>query len=219
MKLHIWLSRNARDAQSLTRSGICQGCPWKHLQQRYFILLVHHGHGRDSTNCSWKASKHLPCRSWNYLMEIPWFLYLMSLGLIRVMTISYTSFTTTPAVVLWTSGVVPNNSGPPFSTGWQQHAFNVHAEGSHLGASLSRFWLGLNLKREMFLEGREGICTYSMQAAYIPRWSILTALKESRQSYNEGCSHFFPMQHELAFHINPTLFPPCTKSPQGRREI
>lgn len=155
MKLHIWLSQNARDAQSLSVSGICQGCPWELLQQRYFILLVHHGDGRDTISCSCKASKHLSCKSWSYLMEIPWFLYVwVSSGQWHI------SLTTIPAVVLWTSGVVPNNSGPPFSTGWQQHAFNFHTEGSHLGASVSRFWLGLNLKREMFLEGREGIaCT------------------------------------------------------------
>lgn len=129
------------------------------------------------------------------------------------MTVSHISLTTIPAVVLWTSGVVPNNWGSPFSTGWQQHAFNFHAEGSHLGASLSRFWLGLILKKEIFLERREGICTYSMQAAFFPRWSILTTLKDSRQSYNEGCSHLFPMQHELAFHIDPTgWFHPAQKA-------
>lgn len=78
------------------------------------------------------------------------------LGLIRVMTAWQISLTTIPAVALWTSRVVPNNWGPPFSTGWQQHASIFHAERSHLGASLSRFRLGLNLKREMFLGGREG---------------------------------------------------------------
>lgn len=101
------------------------------------------------------------------------------------MTASQISLTTTPAVALWTSGVVPNNWGPPFSTGWQQHASFFHAEWSHLDASLSRFWLGLNLKRVIFLGGREGICMYSVQTACVPRWSVLTMLRDSRQSYRQ----------------------------------
>lgn len=187
-------------------SGICQGCPWKLLQQRYFILLVHHGDGKDTIQTS--SLQILKLFNGNSLVSLP-------LGLIRVVTYLFNHHTSCGLVNIWSS---PQQFRDIFHR-VAAACFQFPCWGTHLGASLSRFWLGLNLKREMFLEGREGICTYSMQAAHTPRWSILTTLKDSRQSYNEGCSHFFPMQHELAFHINPTSFHPAQKALRARRRF
>ena len=117
------------------------------------VTPVHHGH---STNKSVIPAQHPDTFLANPAIALRKLSSLFTICLIRAMTASPISVTTIPAAALWTSGMAPSSWGPPFSTGWQQHASIVLFAGrSHLGPPQSRFWLGLNLKREMFL-GRRG---------------------------------------------------------------
>lgn len=109
----------------------------------------------------------------------------------------------------------PKNWGLPFSTGWQQHASILLAERSHLGASLSRFWLRLNLKREMFLGRRGGNLHLLLADSKHPQMKHPDNVKGQQAELDAGCACFFPMQHEPAFQINPTASFPCLRNSSG----